>query len=268
MAILKFRSIHPLEGYEGPFSELITKWKSLFTTVYESYTTLVKCLPKESSFTSLVRTWEDNHQTILSKGTTDYNDLDDNLNDFLSGAFNVHLCVIKDWCGANSEHPNCLITSQNLSACTSCLRKIPQYFLTHEFNAIIASFRNEQDYCPVDFLLDGNGHPYDLADFLERFTESRLATFYLTAYLTVKYSNNPIIEWKEEIFDSFFSTEGKSLISHTHSVSGHTFPTIVFATDMAKEHLKKVCSSLLKLNIISFTYFGHIFLGIYELYGK
>lgn len=241
LAILKFRSIHPLAGYEGPFSELIMKWKTLFTTLYESYSTLVKSLPEVTSFTRLVKTWEDNHQTILSKGTTDYNDLDENLNDFLSGAFNVHLCAINDWCVANSEHPDCFTTAANLSACTSCLQKIPQYFLTHEFNAIVASFRNEQDYCPVDFFLDGNGDQYNLAGFLDRFTESRLATFYLTAYLTVKYSSNSILEWKEEFFDSFFSTEGKSLTSHTYSVSGHIFPTIVYATEMAKEHLKKVC---------------------------
>ena len=239
MAILKFRTISTLAGYEGPFSEMIEKWKTLFTAAHISYGTLVRSLPNTTiAFTKIVRAWEDNQCTILTKGTTDYNDLNENLNDFLSETFYVHLYVIKAWCSGNDDHQDCAQILENMWVCISGLRKIPQYFLTHEFNAIVGSFRNEQDYCPVDFLFDGKGDPYTVVGFTERFTESRLATFYLTAYLTVKFPT--ITDWKEEFFESFFTTTGKSLTAHTYADNGQTFPTIVYATEMAKEHLKKV----------------------------
>ena len=162
LAILKFRTISTLAGYDGPFSEMIEKWKTLFTAAHVSYGTLVRSLPKlTTAFIKIVRAWEDNQVTILTKGTTDYNDLNENLNDFLSETFYVHLYVIKAWCSANDDHPECAQISENMLVCISGLRKIPQYFLTHEFNAIVGSFRNEQDYCPVDFLFDGKGDPVE-----------------------------------------------------------------------------------------------------------
>ena len=252
-----------MEPYKGPFVELIDNWDMNFKKAHTDMSTLLSGLQSENDeLDGAIADWNTEKDKYLSTATDSYRDLPENLNEFINNVFTSSLCAVYEWCdsptldGAYADtvgkKSTALKTAQNTQ---NLLKEMCEYFFAHEFNALVGSFRNEQDNLPVDFFFAADGTSYDFQGFKSRFTESRLAAFYLTAFLVVKYPE--ISENDDSFFDTYYTTDGKTGVQEftAATVEGIIVPTIVYAKICAKEHMYEVSFDHLKLS----RYLNHFF---------
>ena len=239
------REIEASVGYTGPFMEIINHWNTEFQKAHDDVTGLLSDILGVGALTALKAVWDEAATRTLSVATVSYSDLPENLNEFIRDIFNATLLGIYTWCRSVSVDTAAFdVTAMKSSALDRmqriqfALQKFCCYFVSHEYNTLVASFRNVQDYMPVDFFFDPEGNPFDLLGFRSRFKESRLATFYLSAFLVVKYPQ--VGDEDASFFDTFYKP--RSSQEETFAMDdGTILPTIFYARRVAKDHLRQVC---------------------------
>ena len=206
--MVKHSEIGEVVGYEGPFMEIINHWTTNFRIAHDWVTDLLQLIVTSvAALTSRKDTWDNEAKMTLSTAIDSQRDLPENLNEFIRDVFNETLYDIHTWSqsvsAAGTGDDVIQMKQQALAEMRriqNSLIKFCRYFVSHEYNALVGSFRNDHDYMPIDFFFETDGTPYDLQGFRSRFTVSRLAAFYMTAFLAVKY---PMVGDED---DSFFDT--------------------------------------------------------------
>lgn len=136
--------------------ELINNWVTKFTEAHKSMSDLFAELSTETDeLTSAITAWDSAKGENLSMATESFLDLPENLNEFIRDVFTKPLLAVYAWCASHStsetETANKGSARKKVQKTQLLLKQMCEYFLAHEYNALVGSFRNDQDNVPVDF---------------------------------------------------------------------------------------------------------------------
>ena len=178
--MVKHSEIGEVVGYEGPFMEIINHWTTNFKVAHDCVSDLLQLIVTSvAALTSRKDTWDQEKKKIVSTATESQRDLPENLNEFIRDVFNETLFDIHTWSqsvSAPGTGDNVIQMKQHALAemrrIQHSLIKLCRYFVSHEYNALVGSFRNDHDYMPIDFFLKEMG-PRMISKGLDRGSQYR-----------------------------------------------------------------------------------------------